>query len=352
MDRDVEMRRGEILRMKLVTMEVITPLGRTRRLGALTRDEQRIVDLNAAFRAHLECETDEPTPEEFAALRMPPDMLGWLRAGSEGMRAAAAAMHFAERHATERAADGATLVFARSDVRLLAPLPRPASFRDFSMYEEHMHHIVKNPEWYTNPTYYKGSCTAIAGPEDPIPWPYYTKLLDLELEIGIVVGKRGSNLTIEEAQKHIAGYTILVDSSCREGQKREPLGPTKRKDWHTALGPFLRTADEIDIEHLDCSLSVDGETWYEGNTSAPHGFSPAQLVAYVSDCETIYPGDLIGTGTISYSCSMDTNRWIQIGQTATFRVAGLGEMNLRVIEQPPVVTHVGSGMRGHLTAPA
>ena len=92
---------------------------------------------------------------------------------------------------------------------------------------------------------------------------------DLELEIGIVVGREGSNLTVEEARDHIAGYTILVDSSCRDGYGRETLGPTKRKDFNTALGPCLVTTDAIDIGDAACSIAVDGEIWFEGSTGAP-----------------------------------------------------------------------------------
>jgi 2-keto-4-pentenoate hydratase/2-oxohepta-3-ene-1,7-dioic acid hydratase in catechol pathway len=338
--------------MKLVTFEIGTPIGRRRRLGGLLDGSEcgRIVDLHSAFVRHLET-TDEPTPQAFADLRLPSDMLGWLSAGRHGRAAADVALRSAASDPAAPGPNGERIVFERHEVRLLAPLPKPASFRDFSIYEEHMQEVPKRATFYTHPAYYKGSTTAIFGPEDPVPWPYYTSLLDLELEIGIVVGKKGSNLSVEAAAEHIAGYTILVDSSCREGRDREYLGPTKRKDWHTALGPFLATPDEVDIEHARCSFAVDGEIWYEGSTAAPHSFSPAHLVAYASDSETLYPGDLLGTGTIGASCSSDSGRWIKAGQTATFAIDGLGAMHLTVVEQPAVVTHVGSGMRGLLSPP-
>jgi 2-keto-4-pentenoate hydratase/2-oxohepta-3-ene-1,7-dioic acid hydratase in catechol pathway len=339
--------------MKLVTFEIGTPVGRMQRLGGLLdgSDSGRIVDLHSAFVRHLTA-TDEPTPEAFAALRLPSDMIGWLRAGRHGLAAAETAMRAAAADPSTPGPNGERVVFERREVKLLAPLPKPASFRDFSIYEEHMQEAPKRPTFYTHPAYYKGSTTAIAGPEDPVPWPYYTKLLDLELEIGIVIGKQGSNLSIEEAAGYIAGYTILVDSSAREGRDREYLGPTKRKDWHTALGPFLVTPDEVDIENVRCTFAVDGEVWYEGSTGAPHSFSPAHLVAYTSDSETVYPGDLLGTGTIGASCSSDSGRWIKSGQTATFTIDGLGSMSLKVVDQPAVVIHVGNGMRGLLPTPA
>jgi 2-keto-4-pentenoate hydratase/2-oxohepta-3-ene-1,7-dioic acid hydratase in catechol pathway len=350
--------------MKIVTFEVETALGRVSRLGALADESEdgRIVDLNAAFARHLADETDEPTPKGLADLRVPPDMIGWLLAGAEGMRAARSAIKFALDNPDRRGLAGERLIHERKDVRLLAPLPRPTSFRDFSIYEEHMTRAqitpmvggkpwVRDPSWYTTPHYYKGSCTAIRGPEDPVPYPYYTKLLDLELEIGIVVGKAGRNLTVEQAAKHIAGYTILIDSSCRDGYKREPFGPTKRKDFHTAIGPCLVTADAIDAENLKCRIEVDGELWFEGSTSAPHGFTPAQLVAYASDNEDLYPGDLLGTGTVGFGCSMDIHKWIKVGQVATFWVENIGAMHLKVVKGEEVVRHV-DGMQGLLKPPA
>jgi 2-keto-4-pentenoate hydratase/2-oxohepta-3-ene-1,7-dioic acid hydratase in catechol pathway len=350
--------------MKLVTFETGTPVGKLRRLGALLKDDEAggIVDLTAAFTKYLAAETDEPTPREYAALRTPPDMIGWLRAGREGRNAAEKALAYVRSHPDADGLDGAQLIYDRKDIKLLAPVPRPPSFRDCNGYFDHMsraqrpidekpRNAPKTEAWYRYPVYYKGSCTAIAGPDDPAPWPYYTEFLDLELELGIIVGKEGRNLTVEQAEQHIAGYTILVDSSCRDGQEREPFGPNKRKDFHTALGPWLVTADEVQPEALACSLEVDGEVWYEGNTGAPHIFSPAQLVAYLSDSETIYPGDLIGTGTIADSCSMDTHRWIKIGQTARFTMAGLGSISLKVVAGEHVVSHV-RGMTGQIAPPA
>ncbi len=350
--------------MKLVTFEIATAGGRLRRLGALADGSEngRVVDLTASFAKYLAAETDESTPRELAAIRTPPDMIGWLRAGKHGKAAAEKALAYAIARPDAEGLDGERLVHARKDVRLLAPMPRPTSFRDFSTYEEHMTRAKKvavdagkgghgkNEQWYKTPPYCKGSCAAIRGPEDTVPWPHYTEMLDLELEIGIVVGKEGKNLTPEQARDHIAGYTILVDSSCRDGYGREPFGPAKRKDFHTAIGPCLVTADSIDPENLKVSIAVDGEVWFEGTTAAPHSFTPADIVAYASDSESIYPGDLLGTGTVSFCCSMDLHKWIKLGQTATFTVENIGAMNLKVVKGDDVVRHV-EGMKGLLRYP-
>ena len=342
--------------MKLVTFTVATPVGRAERVGALIDgDEQgRIADLTAAYAAWLARETDEPTPRELADLRTPPDMIEWLRGAHKSREAAEHAAAYARANAGGTGLDGERLVYARDEVRLEAPIPRPNSLRDFSIYQEHMSRadipFEKTEHWYRTPPFYKGNCDAVTGPEDPVPYPYYTKRLDLELEIGIVVGREGRDLSFEEAREHIAGYTILIDPSCRDGHAREPFGPTKRKDFSTVLGPCLVTADEIDETSLACTISVDGEPWFEGNTNAPRSFHAEHLVAYASDNETIFPGDVIGTGTVGLGCSMDIHKWIAIGQTATFTVAGIGAMALTVVEGEHRVDHV-NGMPGLLPYP-
>jgi 2-keto-4-pentenoate hydratase/2-oxohepta-3-ene-1,7-dioic acid hydratase in catechol pathway len=348
--------------MKLVSFQVQTPTGNARRLGAVIQDamNDKIADLTACFTSYLALRTDEPTPRELANLRVPPDMLGWLAAGNAGRQAADAAVKFALENEGGRGIDGETLVYALADVRLLAPVPRPLAFRDFSIYEEHMTKVepdplqknarlnIQTPTWYTHPPYYKGNCNSIYGPEDPVIWPYYAKRLDLELEVGIVVGRGGRNLSVAQAKDHIAGYTILIDSSARDGFEREPFGPTKRKDFHTAIGPFLVTPDEVgDAENLACRVEVEGEVWYEGSTAAPHSFRFEQLVAYASDNETLYSGELIGTGTIGLSCSMDSHRWIKAGQSITFWIERLGSMTLQIVPGEEVVSHV-RGMEGLL----
>jgi 2-keto-4-pentenoate hydratase/2-oxohepta-3-ene-1,7-dioic acid hydratase in catechol pathway len=343
--------------MKLVTFAVTGPLGAQRRLGALR--VERIVDLTSAYATYLARHTDEPTPRELAALRTPPDLIGWLRGQHKSREAAEQALAFAgDLDAAARGLDDARLVFERSEVRLLAPLPRPNSLRDFSIFEEHMTRregggIPKRPSWYRWPPYYKGNPDAIIGPEDPIPFPSYTDKLDLELEIGIVVGKGGRNLSLEEAKQAIAGYTILIDCSARDPYLREAefLGPAKMKDWATVLGPCLVTADEIDEGNLDVRIIVDGEVWFAGNTSAPRSFLAHHLVAYASDNETLQPGDLLGTGTVSTSCSVDLHRWPQVGQRVRFEVAGIGVLDHTIVAGERGVDYVRNGMDGLLAAP-
>ena len=124
--------------MKLVTFQVNGLTGAQRRLGALL-EHQRIVDLTTAYASYLAQSTDEPMPRELAQLRTPPDMIGWLRGQHKSRDAAELAINFARQAgAGATGLEGARLTFARNEIKLLAPLPRPNSLRDLSIFEEHM----------------------------------------------------------------------------------------------------------------------------------------------------------------------------------------------------------------------
>ena len=329
--------------MKLVTFSVRGPFGVQQRLGAIAG--AAIVDLTTAYATYLARVTDEPLPGELAQLRIPPSMIDWLRGQHKAREAAEQALAWvaqANLGPNARGFNDARIVFDRSEVRLLAPLPRPNSLRDFSIFEEHMTRregggIPKRATWFRFPPYYKGNPDTIIGPEDPIVFPYYTQKLDIELEIGIIIGGGGRNLSLEDAKQAIAGYTILLDCSARDRGETEFLGPTKAKDWATVLGPCMVTADEIDEANLDVRITVDDEVWFEGNTSAPRSFLAHHLVAYASDNETLHPGDLLGTGTVSYSCSVDLHRWPQVGQRMRFDVAGIGTLEHSIVAGEQVV---------------
>ena len=123
------------------------------------------------------------------------------------------------------------------------------------------------------------------------------------------------------------------------------------KDWATVLGPCMVTTDEIDEANLDCRITVDGEVWFEGNTSAPRSFLAHHLVAYASDTEGVQVGDILGTGTVSYSCSVDLHKWPQVGRRVTFEVQGIGVLEHTVVAGEPGPGYVRNGMDGLLQAP-
>ncbi len=187
------------------------------------------------------------------------------------------------------------------------------------------------------------------GPDDDIPYPYFTEDLDLEIELAFYVGRVGRNLTVEESQDYIAGYTIFVDPSARKRRDMEPLGPFKSKDFCYLTGPCLVTPDEINPDDLAASIAADGEVWFEGNTGHRRNFSPAQLLAFSADNETVQPGDLIACGTIGGGSSINHGKWVRVGQQVTFTIQGIGSLRHRVSPGEQRVAYVRDGLEGSLT---
>ncbi len=342
--------------MKLVTFEVGTPFGSVRRIGAvldaeLTADS-RILDLNTAYGRLLE-EGGDARWREIADAALPSDMQAFLEGGPQAMTRARDALEFARDGQPEPEHQ---LIFARNAVKLLSPLPRPRTMRDFSEYEEHMTARsgaqYKQPGFYHFACCYKGNPDMVFGPDDPIIWPDYTERMDPELELACIVGKRGKNLTPEEAVDYIAGYLIFCDGSARDMAGKEYLGPYKMKDFGTNLGPCLVTPDEVGDEmNLRCSLKVNGETWYEGNTGWKRNYTMPQLLAYASDEEEINPGDVISAGTIGLSCSVDSGKWPKPGDVVEQWIENIGTMTMRCERKPREVSYVRDGLPGLLPLP-
>jgi 2-keto-4-pentenoate hydratase/2-oxohepta-3-ene-1,7-dioic acid hydratase in catechol pathway len=255
-----------------------------------------------------------------------------------------------------RQSDGAPPIFDRKDIKLLAPVPRPRTMRDVSEYEEHMSTRTgaqhKQPGFYHFAVCYKGIPDMVFGPDDPIIWPDYTEKLDPELKLACVVRRRGQNLTPGEAADYIAGYLIFCDGSARDEIGKEYLEPYKAKNFGTNLGPCLVTPDEVGDEmNLRCSLKVNGETWYEGNTGGRRNYTMLQLLAYASNSEEIQPGDVISAGTIGLSCSVDSGKWPQPGVVVEQWIENIGSMTMRCERQPREVSYVRDGLPGLLSLP-
>jgi 2-keto-4-pentenoate hydratase/2-oxohepta-3-ene-1,7-dioic acid hydratase in catechol pathway len=229
-----------------------------------------------------------------------------------------------------------TPVGARTAVgaaRLLAPL-RPRSLRDFLTFEGHLHNALGRlgrpipDEWYDVPAYYKGMPDTVIGPEEEIPWPSYTDRLDHELELAAVVGRAGSDIARENALDHVFGWTIWNDVSARDVQTRElpiGMGPAKAKDWDgsNVLGPCIATADELDGTNTRMAVRVNGETWGEDTTANMH-HTFADLIVYASQAQTLYPGDVLGSGTAARGSGLELDRWLKEGDVVELEVEGIG----------------------------
>jgi fumarylacetoacetate (FAA) hydrolase len=235
---------------------------------------------------------------------------------------------------------------ALTDVKLGSPLPHPRSFRDFYAFEEH----VKNararrglemvPEWYKFPVFYFSNAAAFVGPDAPVKRPKATRWLDYELEIACVIGKGGVDIPVEQADDHIAGFCVLNDWSARDLQREEVkvgLGPAKAKDFATSMGPWLVTPDELSDVRLQGETGarydltmvarVNGVEYSRGNFR-DITYTFAEMIARASaDCP-LYPGEVIGSGTVGTGCILELGPercdWLQPGDVVELEVDRLG----------------------------
>lgn len=328
--------------MRLVTFEYDSPLGPVRRLG-LWRSPA-ILDVNAAYRAMLARIEDEGFAKRYAAVVLPPDMLSYLRAGERGRAALADvdALWSAGGAAGDLA--GWPAPFAESDVRLLAPLPRPNTIRDFSTFEQHQARVTRAKGsaevpavWYEIPVYWKANPENVVGPEAEVWWPDYAEQLDYELEFGIVIGRAGRDIPNAQAPQYIAGYTIFNDISARDRQAKETVmtfGPAKGKDFDTSkvLGPCLVTPEEFGDSPHRMTARINGELWSEGWTSDMY-WSFADLIVYISESETLKPGDFLGSGACGTGCGLELGRWLRPDDVIELSIEGIGTLRNRVVRR-------------------
>jgi 2-keto-4-pentenoate hydratase/2-oxohepta-3-ene-1,7-dioic acid hydratase in catechol pathway len=324
--------------MKLVSVRIVTSIGTYTRVGAL--HGHSVVDLNMSYVRWL-ADQQETQPYRLANAQVPPAMLEFLEGGPSAMAAARRALDYViGRGSSVRGPSGETIFYPLAGVQLAAPLPNPSSLRDFIAFEEHIAATSKRrgqpipPEWYKVPVYYKGNHRTIIGPDEPLRWPLETAKLDYELELACVIGRQGRDVPEREAEGYIAGYTIMNDFSARDVQFQEMacrLGPAKGKDFATALGPCLLTPDEIaDLGSLTMIARVNGEEWSRGRFGSIHWSFP-QMIAHVSRGETIYPGDVFGSGTVGGGCGLELDRYLKPGDVVELEIQPIGVLRTQVL---------------------
>jgi fumarylacetoacetate (FAA) hydrolase len=228
--------------------------------------------------------------------------------------------------------------YALDDVRLLAPVPRPPSVRDFYAFEEHVRNAARvtgrpgvPAEWYEQPVFYFSNPAAIYGPEDEIPYPKGSRELDYELEVAAVIGDATGGGVI-------GGFTIMNDWSARDLQRQEMkvgLGPAKGKDFATSLGPVVVTPDELGDLRLEMVARVNGEERSRGNLGDMY-HSWETIVARASANTRLLPGDVLGSGTVGTGCILEhgDNRWLQPGDVVELEVEGIGVLRNVIGPQP------------------
>jgi 2-keto-4-pentenoate hydratase/2-oxohepta-3-ene-1,7-dioic acid hydratase in catechol pathway len=320
--------------VKLGRIQVDGPDGPVARLAAVDASRGLAVDLVRAERLRLERRGSTPA----AALRLaralfPESMAAAIGAGPVVVEAAV--------RAVEGAGADASVPLDRA--RLLAPLD-PPRMRDCMAFEGHIRNAYGRlgspvpPQIYELPIYYKGNPQTLIGHEAEVPWPAYSRYMDYELELGFVIGRAGRSLTPEEAGAHLFGVTIFNDFSARDAQGREMgggLGPAKGKDFATAIGPWITTADELDLSSLELVARVNGEEWSRGSIGQIM-WSVEELVAYASWSEPLVPGELIASGTVPLGCGLELGRQLQPGDVVELEVSGVGLLRNRLGQPEPL----------------
>ncbi|MBZ9646293.1 fumarylacetoacetate hydrolase family protein [Sphingobium sp. 3R8] len=253
---------------------------------------------------------------------------------------------------------------ALADVRLLAPIPRPVQIRDFLAFEKHMIQaydgirrlrasladdppaymemmerkgILRVPDaWYENPLYYRVNPANVCGTGTDVHWPAYSNKMDFEFEFACVIGKRGKDISVTDARSHIFGYMIFNDLSARDEQARAmpgQMGPGKGKDFDNSkpMGPFLVTADEIgDPYALAMTARLNGELFVTASSSEMN-WRFEELIAYISQSETLEPGEIFGSGTVGDGCTIETGRVIADGDVVELEMEKIGVLQTRFI---------------------
>lgn len=247
------------------------------------------------------------------------------------------------RRVADRIASGEDDRFvAQGPVRYLPPVIGPPSFLDFYAFEEHVRNararrgLEVPPEWYQIPAYYNSNPHTLLGDEETVRFPAGETRMDYELEIGVILRRGGRHLSEAEAVACIAGYTIVNDWSARALQREVMaigLGPAPGKDFGTGVGPWLVTPEEIPADRwaapghpaLAMVARVSGEEWSRGNSGSAH-FTFPQMIAFASRYRDLYPGDLIGSGTVGTGCGLEQDRFLRVGDRVDLEVESLGRL--------------------------
>ncbi len=336
--------------MKLATFTA-TESGARARFGVVLETDagEMVLDPRAARAAHLIAGgADRATAGIRAATEIPGDVVGYFTAGAHGAAQVSAAVAEYQTLAARGpvfGADGESAAHSVEHVRLLAPVPRPRRIRDYLTYEDHATGAgVAVPEAFEHmPICYKCNPDSVVGPGDPILWPSYTEQLDYELEVGFYVSREARNLSVEDAQSAIGAVTFFNDVSARDIQLYEMslrIGPSKGKDFCTPMGPYAVTLDELDEFAIEVTASVNGEIWSAGTTEHRR-YSFAQVLAWASLHETVYPGEFLAVGTVGGGCGLELDRWIQPGDVVEFSSPQLGVLRNRVGQRETVPADAG-----------
>ena len=226
------------------------------------------------------------------------------------------------------------LRYSLSEVKLLAPIPRPPKFICVGLnYRDHA--AEARMEVPKVPTIFSKFTNVLIGPGEPIVLPKVSTKPDYEAEFAFVIGRGGRYIPASRAMDHVFGYTIVNDVSARDFQGHSTqwlMGKTF--DTFAPTGPWIVTRDEIADPHaLDISLEIGGETLQKSNTRELI-FKIPDLIEYISQVVTLEPGDIVATGTpAGVGFARTPRRWLKPGEEVIVRIQGIGELRNPVVAE-------------------
>jgi fumarylacetoacetate (FAA) hydrolase len=252
-------------------------------------------------------------------------------------------------------------VFSLQNIHLLSPIPNPPSMRDGYAFRQHVEAARRNrgvpmiEEFDAFPVFYFTNHQAVTGPGEVFVRKLHMDKLDFELEAAIVVGKECRDVKAADADKYIFGYTIMNDWSARTLQMEEmkmSLGPAKGKDFATSLGPWIVPPAELarhkvpglhgDRYDLEMKCWVNDVQVSKGNLK-DMSWTFGQILERASYGVTLYPGDVIGSGTVGTGCFLELNgskitdnQWLRDGDHVKLAITGLGELENTIKLKEPM----------------
>ena len=247
-----------------------------------------------------------------------------------------------------------------TDLEIVAPVPRPGSCRDGYAFRQHVEAARRNrglpmiAAFDEYPVFYFTNHRSIQGPGKVICLADHFHKLDFELEVAIVICKEGINITSEDADDYIGGLMIMNDMSARTLQMEEMLlnlGPAKGKDFATCTGPWLVTKDELAPYEVAAKKGHTGKNWnlemacFVNDKQVSSGnlrymdWTFAEIIERASYGARLYPGDIIGSGTVGSGCFLELNgtgklkdsnyqeQWLRHGDRIDMQVQQLGTLS-------------------------
>jgi fumarylacetoacetate (FAA) hydrolase len=331
--------------MKFVTFQHSANVPRP---GLVVGDQ--VLDLSLAFLAEEQAAGRSTEPHELEQ-RYGRGMLGIIERQDSVLPVVRAWEARAKAGDLPASVNGEALLHAYGSKLLLAPIPNPPSTRDGYAFRQHVMTARRNrglemiPEFDEFPVFYFTNHHAVVGSGPVKVRKRHLEKLDFELEVAVVLGRGGSDWSIEDADKAIFGLCIMNDWSARVLQMDEmklSLGPAKGKDFATGLGPVLVTLDELaDVTtktekglqfDLRMQCWVNGVQLSDGNVSQMN-WTFAQILERASYGVDMFPGEVIGSGTVGTGCLLELNgsgitknQWLQLGDEVVMEIDRLGRL--------------------------